>query len=81
MKWKERERCSTHLSGVRVEGILNVALPDNSQMTDGLDGHTSEEVVLNVGQRLRRSHHYTLPRVDTQRIHILHVTHLGGRVM
>ena len=71
----------THLSGARVESILNVAFPDNSQMTDGLDGHSPEEVVLYVGQCLRRSHHYTLPRVDTQRIHILHVTYLGGRVM
>jgi len=41
-----------HLVRVRVKSILDVTLPNNAKMTDGLDGYTTQSVVIRVGQCL-----------------------------
>ena len=51
----------THLHGVRVEGVLYVALADHSKMADCLDGNRTKEVVLVVAKRLRGRHDDRLP--------------------
>lgn len=60
-----------------VDGVLNVALANDSQVPDNLDGGASQHVVLVIVQRLTRSHDYRLPGVNSERVNVLHVTDLG----
>ena len=57
-----------------VEGILHVTLADNTDMTDNLDSQRTQLMILRIGERLRRSHHNRLSRMDAQRVEILHIT-------
>ena len=68
-----------YLLGLRVEGVLDVALSHDAQMADDLDGGVPQHVVLVVVQRLARSHYDGLSRVNAQRVDVFHVTHLGRR--
>ena len=65
-----------YLHGIRIESILDITFPDHSEMSDGLDGHTPQHVVLCIGERLGGSDHNRFPRMDTKRIHVLHVAYL-----
>src|SRR5262245_17471031 len=56
-----------------MEGILNVALSDNSQMPYHLYRDGSQHVVFGIAQRLTRSHDDTLTSVNTHRVQVFHV--------
>mmetsp|Transcript_23845 Transcript_23845/g.35223 ORF Transcript_23845/g.35223 Transcript_23845/m.35223 type:complete len:228 (+) Transcript_23845:915-1598(+) len=57
----------------RMQRVLNVALPDDTQVTNDPNGRLPQHVVLLVTQRLGRCHDHTVAGVDSQRIEILHV--------
>ncbi|KAH3675308.1 hypothetical protein OGATHE_001648 [Ogataea polymorpha] len=57
-----------------VVSVLDVALTNNAQMSDHVDGSGSEHVVVLVRKSLGRSNHDRVSGVDSQRIEILHVT-------
>ena len=59
---------------LRVEGILHIALAHNTYVPDDLDGKSTQLVILRVGQRLRRSNHDALARMNAEGIEVLHVT-------
>ncbi|KAI3479544.1 hypothetical protein L1887_58356 [Cichorium endivia] len=61
------------LALVRVERILDVALTDDTEMTDDVDGGGSEHVVIVVAERLRGGNDDRVTRVDTERVKVLHV--------
>ena len=65
-----------YLLRVRVERVLDVAFADDADVTDDLGSRAAQHVVLDVGERLARRHHDRLARVDSQRVHVLHVAHL-----
>mmetsp|Transcript_12244 Transcript_12244/g.26463 ORF Transcript_12244/g.26463 Transcript_12244/m.26463 type:complete len:392 (+) Transcript_12244:464-1639(+) len=68
---------------VGVERVLDVALADDAQVADHLDGGRAEHVVLLVGERLRRRDDDRVARVDAERVEVLHVAHsdaVVGRV-
>lgn len=65
-----------YLLRLRVQGILHIALPNNSQVLGHLDSRLPQELVLPVIQCLARGHHYGLTGVDAQWVQVLHVTHL-----
>ncbi len=56
-----------------IEGVLDVALADDAEVADGLEGDGPEAVVLLVRQRLRRGDDDALPGVDAHGIEVLHV--------
>lgn len=68
-----------YLLRLRVEGVLDVTLSHDAQVSDDLDGSVPQHVVLIVVERLTGRHHDGLPSVDTQRVNVLHVTYLQDR--
>ena len=68
-----------YLFRLRVEGVLDVTLSHDAQVSDDLDGGVPQHVVLVVVERLTGRHHNRLPSVDTQRVNVLHVTYLQHR--
>lgn len=82
--WKEIQQLEyqlqdleSHLLRLWVQGILYIALPNDSKVLGHLDGCLPQELVLPVIQRLAWSHHYGLTSVDAQWVQVLHVTYLG----
>jgi hypothetical protein len=65
---------------VRVERILDVALSDNAEVADDVDGGRPEHVVVRVGQSLRRRNDDRVSSVDTERVKVL-VTHEQASVV
>lgn len=63
--------------GLRVEGVLDVALAHNAQVADDLDGRVAQHVVLVVVERLAGRHHDGFSSVDAQGVNVLHVAHLS----
>ena len=59
---------------VRVEGVLNVALSDDSQVSNNVDGGGTEHVVIGIGQGLRGSDDNRVSGVDTEGIKVLQRT-------
>ena len=58
---------------VGVISILHVTFANDAEMTDYLYGCVTQQIDVVVIQRLARSHDYTLARMDSQRVEILHV--------
>mmetsp|Transcript_53358 Transcript_53358/g.126154 ORF Transcript_53358/g.126154 Transcript_53358/m.126154 type:complete len:499 (-) Transcript_53358:1442-2938(-) len=58
---------------VLVQRVLDVALADDAQVADHLDGGSAEHVVLVVGERLRGRDDNRLAGVDAHRVEVLHV--------
>lgn len=73
-------KSTSYLLRFWVDGVLNVALANYPQVPDNLDGGAPQHVVLVIVQRLTRSHDYRLPRVNSERVYVLHVTHLKHKV-
>lgn len=65
-----------YLLGFGVDGVLDVALADDPQVADDLDGGAPQHVVLVIIQRLTGSHDYGLSCVNSERVDVLHVTDL-----
>mmetsp|Transcript_14351 Transcript_14351/g.31136 ORF Transcript_14351/g.31136 Transcript_14351/m.31136 type:complete len:348 (-) Transcript_14351:2028-3071(-) len=63
------------LERFRMESILDVALADNSKMTDDTDGGITKHVIFFIGKGLGRCHDDTVTCVDTKRIKVLHVAY------
>mmetsp|Transcript_11119 Transcript_11119/g.20610 ORF Transcript_11119/g.20610 Transcript_11119/m.20610 type:complete len:955 (+) Transcript_11119:141-3005(+) len=59
----------------RVERVLDVALADDAQVPNHLDGGGPELEVLAVAQGLGRGHHDGVARVHPQRVEVFHVAH------
>lgn len=68
--------CSSYLLRFWVDRVLDVALANNPQVPDNLDGGAPQHVVLIIIQRLTRSHNYRLAGVNSQRVYVFHVTNL-----
>ena len=58
---------------VGAESVLDVALADNAEMPDNVDGGLPQEMVFVVGEGLRRSDDDALAGMDPERVHVLHV--------
>ena len=58
---------------IRVEGVLHIALAHYAEMAYYLDGQFPEEVVVLVGEGLRRGHDYALARMYAERVEVLHI--------
>lgn len=63
--------------GLRVEGVLDVALAHDAQVADDLDGRVAQHVVLMVVKCLAGRHHDGFSCVDAQGVNVLHVAHLS----
>ena len=59
------------LAGRRVQGVLNVALSDDTQMTNDVNSSSTEHVVVSIRERLRRSDDDGVSGVNTQRVEVL----------
>ncbi|KAH3688090.1 hypothetical protein WICPIJ_000932 [Wickerhamomyces pijperi] len=59
---------------VRLQGVLDVTLTNDTQMSDDLDGSGTQHVVLLVRESLRRSNDDRITSVDPQWVKVLHVT-------
>lgn len=66
----------THLLRLGVEGVLDVALAHDAEVSDDFDGRVPQHVVLAVVESLTGRHDDGLPSMDAQRVNILHITHL-----
>lgn len=62
-----------------VQSILDVTLPNNAEVSNDFDGRVPEHVVFIVIERLTRRHHNGFSRMDSQRVDVLHVTHLNEK--
>lgn len=60
---------------IRLEGVLDVTLANDTEMSDNLDGSASEHVVLLIAQGLAGGDDNRVTSVDTKRIKVLHVAH------
>ena len=58
---------------VGAESVLDVALADDPEMPDNVDGGLPQEMVFVVGEGLRRGDDDALAGVDPERVHVLHV--------
>lgn len=58
---------------VGLESVLNIALSDDSEMADNLDGSGTKHVVLLVTQCLRGRNDNRVSGVDSERVKVLHV--------
>lgn len=56
---------------IRVQGVLDIALADDTKVPDDIHGSRSKHVVVLIGQSLRRSNDDRITRMDTQWIEIL----------
>lgn len=56
---------------VRVERVLNVALSDDAEMTDNVDGGRAEHVVVGIRERLGGGDDDRVSRVDSERVEVL----------
>ena len=68
---------------LRMKRELNVAAAGNLELCNNVERGSSEHLILFVAQRLRRSHHNTVSRMNSNRIDILHVAdrdHIAGAV-
>jgi hypothetical protein len=63
----------TVVKAIGLERVLDIALANDTQVTDDLNGSGTEHVVLLVRQSLGGSDHDTVTSVDTQRVEVLHV--------
>ena len=72
----------TVVETVGLQSVLDVAFTNNTQMTNDLDGGSTEHVVLLVRQGLTGGNDDTVTSVDTQGVKVLHVadcdTVVGG---
>ncbi len=59
---------------VRTECKLNVALSDNTQVTDNINRKLMQIIQLLAGKCLGRRDHYTLTGMDSERVEVLHIT-------
>ena len=59
--------------GIRVQGILDVAFAHDAQVRHDLEAQRAEFLVLAVGKGLGRGDDHALPRMDAERVEILHV--------
>lgn len=66
---------------IRLKSVLNVALADDTQMTNDLDGGRSEHVVLLVAQRLTGRNDDGIASVDAQGVEVLHVANRNAVVI
>ena len=64
-----------------IEGILHVTLAHDADVADNADSQFAQFVIFAVGECLRRSHHDTFARVDTQRVEVLHVAYRDAVVV
>jgi hypothetical protein len=55
----------------RIQGILNIALANNTKMTNDIDGSRPEHVVVGVGERLGGCDHNRVSSVNAEWIEIL----------
>ena len=62
------------------EGELDVAPAFHAQGADDFEGRGPEHLVLPVRQALAGRDHDAIPRVDAQRVHVLHVAHRDAGV-
>ncbi|GKT92902.1 LOW QUALITY PROTEIN: hypothetical protein Ct61P_10752 [Colletotrichum tofieldiae] len=69
------------LPGKGVQGILDVALSDNTQVADDVDSRGTKHVVVFVGQGLRRSNNDGVTGVNAERVEVLHVAHRDAVVL
>ena len=60
------------VGAVGVEGVLDVALADDAEVPDDVDGHGAEELHLLVVERLGGRHDDGLAGVDAHRVEVLH---------
>jgi hypothetical protein len=68
MRIYEKERANLDdavLAGDWIEGVLNVTLADDTEMTDDVDGRGPEHVVVLVRESLRRSDDDRVSGMDT----------------
>jgi hypothetical protein len=65
----------TVVEAIGLERVLDIALANDTQVTDDLDGSGTEHVVLLIRQSLGGSDNDTVTSVDTQRVKVLHVAH------
>jgi hypothetical protein len=65
----------TVVETIRLESVLDVALANNTKMSDNLDGSASKHVILLVAQGLTRRNYNGVTSVDAKRIEVLHVAH------
>ena len=65
-------------SGSRVERVLDVAFPNNTQMPDDLESSTSKHVIFIIRQRLRRCNDNGIASVCSERVEVLHIAANDG---
>ena len=63
------------LQGGWVKSVLDVALPNDAQMPDDVNGRGAEHVVLFVAEGLRRGDDDGVAGVHAERVEVLHVAH------
>ena len=56
----------------RVKSILNIALANDAEMADDVDGSGSEQIIIGVRESLRRGNDNRVASVNTQRIEVLY---------
>lgn len=65
----------------RIERELHVAAAFDLQGTDQPQGAVAQQLILLVGQRLARSHHDRVARMDADRIDVFHIADRNGRIV
>jgi hypothetical protein len=63
----------TVVESIGLQSVLNIALANDTQVTDDLDGSSTEHVVLLVRQGLTRGNDDTVTGVNSERVEVLHV--------
>ncbi|KAI3491680.1 hypothetical protein L1887_43992 [Cichorium endivia] len=69
------------LAAVRAEGVLDVALADDAEVADDLEGGGAQHVVVVVRHGLGGSDDDRVARVDAERVEVLHVAADDGIVL
>ena len=64
-----------------IERELHVAAAFDLQGTDQPQGAVAQQLILLVGQRLARSHHDRVARMDADRIDVFHIADRNGRIV
>lgn len=58
------------------ESILDITLAHNAKVPDDTESGSTQAMVLSVTESLTGRNHDRLSRVDSKRVHVLHVAHL-----
>ena len=63
----------TVVKSIGLQSVLDIALANDAQVTDDLNGSSTEHVVLLIRQSLTRGNNDTVTGVDSERVEVLHV--------